>query len=244
MIETPKALKPKKSRIISTALSPAVRLWLRSQVEKVEDLQFNIIGGDRQILTGHIPRITIAASRAVYQGLHLSQIQLEGTNIRVNLGQVIKGNPLRLLEPVPVVGQLLLQQADLQASLQAPLLSTALTELLDTFLKSNGETNPTDDLKDRQINWQQIDIEAGHLTLSGTLTDAALKTIPVVIRAGLQLATPHTLQLNPLQIQLAPASVPRNLDGFQIDLGSEVDIQELTLTPGQLMCRGHLSVTP
>jgi hypothetical protein len=241
--EPPKALKPKTSRIISTVLSPAVRLWLRSQVEQVEALQFNIIGGDRQILTGYIPSVSIAASSAVYKGLHLSKVQLEGTDIRVNLRQVLKGKPLQLLEPVPVIGQLLLLQGDLQASLRASLLSNALTELLGTLLQANGITKPVDDLKNKQISWQQITIETGQLTLSGTLTDSTLGTTSITLRAGLQLATPRELHLNPLQIQISPAS-PRNLDGFHIDLGSEVDIQELTLTPGQLMCRGRLSVIP
>lgn len=243
-IATPKPLESKKSRVISQVLSPAVQLWLRSQVEQVESLQFRILGGDRQLLSGHIPMVSIAASRAVYQGLHLSQLQLEGTSIRVNLSQVIKGKPLRLLEPVPVEGQLLLLGSDLQASLQSPLLSNALTELLSTFLKSNGVTNSIDALKDRQISWQNVDIDQGQLTLSGTLTDAVGQTTPVVIRAGLQLATPQVLRLHPLQIQLSSTSSPVNLDGFQVDLGSEVDLQELALTPGQLMCRGRLTVLP
>jgi len=242
-VETPKALKPNKSRIISTVLSPALRLWLRSQVEQVEALQFKIVGGDRQILTGYIPSVSIAASGAIYRGLHLSKIQLEGTNIRVNLGQVIKGKPLRLLEPVPVVGELLLLESDLQASLQSPLLSTALTELLGTLLKSDGTTNLDNDLKDRQISWQQVAIDTDQLTLVGTLTDA-VQTMPVVIRANLQLATMRMLQLNSLQIQLNPESEPINLDGFQVDLGSEVALQEITLTPGQLRCCGRLTVLP
>ncbi len=242
-VETPKTLKSKKSRIISTVLSPALRLWLRSQVEQVEVLQFKIVGGDRQILTGYIPSVSIAASGAIYQGLHLSKIQLEGTNIRVNLGQVIKGKPLRLLEPVPVVGELLLLESDLQASLESPLLSTALTELLATLLKSDGITNLDNDLKDRQISWQQVAIHTDQLTLVGTLTDA-VQTTPVVIRANLQLATMRVLQLNSLQIQLKPESEPINLDGFQVDLGSEVALQEITLTPGQLRCCGRLTVLP
>jgi hypothetical protein len=243
-VETPEALKPKKSQIISTVLSPALRLWLRSQVEQVEALQFNIVGSDRQILTGHIPRVSIAANHAVYQGLHLSNIQLEGSDIRVNLGQVIKGKPLRLLEPVPVVGELRLLESDLQASLQAPLLSTALTELVSTFLQSDGTKNPADGLKARQISWETIDIDDGQLTLCGTLTNATLETTPVWICAGLELATPQVLQLYPLQIQFSADRPPLKLDGFQIDLGSDVDIQELTLTRGQLMCRGRLSVIP
>lgn len=244
MLETPKALKPKKSRIISTVLSPALQLWLRSQVEQVEALQFKIVGGDRQILTGHIPRITIEASHAIYQGLNLSQIQLEGTDIRVNLGQVLKGKPLRLLEPVPVVGQLLLTESNLQASLQAPLLSNALTEFLYTLLETAGSKNLADRLKDKGISWQKIAIDASGLTIFGTLTDATANTTPVVIRTGLQIVAPHKLQLNSLQIQIQSMSPPINLDRFLADLGSDVDIHELTLTPGQLICRGRLTVIP
>lgn len=244
MSETTKALKPKKSRIISTVLSPALRLWLRSQVEQVEALQFTIVGGDRQILTGHIPRITIEASSAIYQGLSLSQIQLEGTDIRVNLGQVLKGKPLRLLEPVPVVGQLLLTQSNLQSSLQAPLLSNALTEFLHTLLETAGRTNLVDSLQDKEISWQQIAIDASQLTIFGTLADASANTTPVVIRTALQVLTPHELQLNSLQIQMSSTLPPISLDSFQADLGPEVEIQELTLNPGQLICRGRLTVIP
>jgi len=246
VVETPKALKSKKSRIISSVLSPAVGLWLRSQVDAVEALQFKIKGGDREILTGHIPSVSIEASGVVYQGLHLRQIYLEGSGIHVNLGQVIKGKALRLLEPVPVVGQLLLQETDLQASLDSALLGTALTEFLAKLLTSDEITTSDKGLKDRQLSfsWQQITIDTGQLTLFGTLTDGDLGTTPIVIRAGLQLASPHDLILNPFQIQMSPASPPINLDGLQVDLGSDVDIQELILAPGQLICRGRLTVIP
>jgi hypothetical protein len=244
VLETPKAEQLDKSRIISKILSPALRLWLRSQVEHVEDVQFKISGGDRKILSGNISTVSIAASHAVYQGLHLSNIQLEGSGIRVNLGQVIKGKPLRLLEPVPVAGQLLLQKSDLQASLESPLLSNALTEFLDVLLKSNGITNLREDLKERPINWQQIDIDTGQVTIMGTLLDAVLGAMPIVIRAGIQLATAQELRLHPLQIEIPPKLPSRQLDAFQVDLGPEVDIQELTLTPEQLMCRGRLMVMP
>jgi hypothetical protein len=236
-------LTPKHSRIISTVLSPACSVWLRSQVSKVEDLQVKIEGGDRQILGGYIPRVSISAHHAVYQGLHLSEIQLVGENIRINLGQVIKGKPLRLLEPIPVVGKLLLQEADLKESLQAPLLSTALTELLGTLLQSGGIKSPDEALKDQQISWQQVTIDSERLTLGGVLADAD-NPRPVEIRSGLTLASSHELRLAPLEIQMASESPVRNLDSFQIDLGSEVDIEELTLKPGQLMCRGRLRVIP
>ena len=274
-VETAKALKGKKTQIISTVISPAVRLWLRSQVEQVQALHFKLGGSDRQILTGYIPIVSIAATHAVYQGLHLSSIELEGTDIRYNLGQVFKGKPLRLLAPIPVTGQLLLTESDLQASLQAPLLANALNELLETFLKSKDNTDQVDPLRDRQIHWQEINIDTEQLTLTGIVTDTAIPDTAgeaggvggvggvggeevradpnrmatnqaknIIIRAGLQLVSNHELELNPLQVDIDQAQPPIDLDGFRIDLGSEVNLEELTLTPGQLTCRGCLKVIP
>ena len=107
----------KSTDLISKVLSPALRLWLRSQVESVAELNFSIQGKDRQILTGYIPSISLNSSRAVYQGLHLGEVELLGENIRINIGQVLKGKPLQLLEPIQVTGQVRLDQADLEASL-------------------------------------------------------------------------------------------------------------------------------
>jgi len=76
------------------------------------------IWNDRQICNG-IPRVSILAHHAVYQGLHLTQIQLVGEGIRTNLGQGLRGQPATL-EPVPVFGELLLQESALNASLQSP----------------------------------------------------------------------------------------------------------------------------
>lgn len=244
MLESPKAPNSPKSRIISSVLSPALRLWLRSQVQQVETLHFQILGGDRQILTGHIPGISIQASNAVYQGLHLSRIQLEGSNIRVNLGQVIKGQPMRLLEPVPVTGQLLLLESDIQSSLGSALLSNALRDLLSTLLASDNTTNNTDDLPDKTMSWQKIILDPGQFTLFGTLTTTTFETTAVVISAGLNLVSPRELLLHSIQIQINPNQPPQNLEPLNIDLGPEVALQELTLSAQQLLCSGSLKVIP
>lgn len=242
-VETLTTLKPRQSRIISTVVSQALQLWLRAQVEQIEALKLNITGGDRQLLSGYIPSVSIAASRAVYQGLHLSKIKLEGTNIRFNFSEVLKGKPLRLLEPVPVVAWLLLEGGDLQASLPTPLLSTALSELLAKLLADVQITNSASRLQDQQISWQKIELEQGGLKLSGTITNKALISMPVVIQVGIQLATPQALRLSPLKIQISQQLL-LNLDSFLLDLGSEVDIFELSLTPEEILCRGRLNVNP
>lgn len=239
----------KQSRIISTVLSPAVRLWLRSQVEHVEDLHVKIEGGDRQILSGQVQKVSLSARKAVYQGLHLSQVQLAGEKIRINLGQVLRGQPLRLLEAFPIAGDVLLQEADLNASLQAPLLADALTEFLVTLLQS-GSTDLLQSPAPESLNLQnpQIVIGEGYLTLSATLVSLSGNTTPIVIRTGLQLASSHELQLDHpewLPTMKAKRGLPlADLDGFKLDLGPEVNIRELTLKLGQIMCCGQIMVIP
>lgn len=225
-----------KQRLIGKVLSPAVKLFLRSQVEKVSHLEVKISGGDRQILSGSIPHVAISASQAVYQGLHLSQLQLAAEGIRTNLGQVIKGQPLRLLEPVPVFGELILQESDLNASLQAPLLSNALTDLLKTLFP--------DSLVNRQSNWQKIAFATNQLIIHAAVVDENNRLIPVVVRTGVDLASCREIQLTQPQIQ-TQASLPWvEVDSFKLDLGPEVAIEELFLDAGQLVCRGRINVVP
>lgn len=242
---------PKQGQLISKVLSPAVRLWLRSQVEQVETLQVKIEGGDRRILTGQIQRVGITAHKAIYQGLHLSHLHLVGENIRINLGQVLRGKPLNLLEPIPVTGSVLLEEADLNASLSASLLANALAEFLATLLKSEIQAVLDAPLPGHQaINLQnsKIIIATGQLTLSANLVAVSGTLTPIVIRTGLQLKNGHTLQLDRPQwlthLQAKRGLPLGDLDGFEIDLGTEVDLQELSLENSTLVCRGRIMVTP
>lgn len=243
---TTEPVTSKQSRIITKVLSPAMRLWLRSQVEQVSDLEVKISGSDRQILSGHIPLVSILARHAVYQGLHLRQIQLTGESIRINLGQVLKGQPLRLLEPVPVYGCLLLQESDLNASFCAPMLANALTEFLLILLQSGTESDFSAFVMKAQPSWQntQIEINAGQVTLSATLVPSVGNPMPIVIRTGLQMASSHELELDRPQISTQQGFVLDSRDSLKVDLGSEVAIDELTLTPGQLICYGRINVLP
>lgn len=227
-------------------LSPAVRLWLRSQVQQVSELAVKISGSDRQILSGYIPLVSISADNAVYQGLHLTQIQLVAENIRINLGQVLRGQPLRLLEPLPVSGELLLQEADINASLQAPILLEGLTEFLLTLLESGFSPEQSALLIDKQWRWQnpQIKLNTGQVTISATLLPLSGNPTPIVICTGFQLASSNELQMDKPQIQIGLGSPMTDLNGFKLDLGQEVAIEELTLTSGQVVCRGRINVMP
>lgn len=291
-------MKDEQSRIISKVLSPAVGLWLRSQVEAAERLQFQVHGGDRQILSGHIPKVTIAACGVVYQGIALSQINAIGEGIRVNLRDVLRGRPLRLLETVPVQAEAKITETDLNTSLQTPMLADALTALLFTWLESdwlksdiasgNGDDLPapgvvipasimpivstpilsgpveTDlcnpDLLDQQVLSQhptaqstklhqlQVSLKPDQLIWSGILVSSQGQSTPFALCTGLRVVEGTKLQLDRPQWLTHPQAeqgqfLP-HLQGFEIDLGSDVNLQQLILAEGELICSGSINVLP
>ncbi|MEZ2236352.1 MULTISPECIES: DUF2993 domain-containing protein [unclassified Microcoleus] len=226
------------SRIASAVLSPAVQLWLRSQVQQVSELSVKIEGSDRQIFSGAIPKVTATARGAIYQGLHLTSIAIEGAGIRVNLGQVIKGQPLRLLESFPVFGVLRLIQADLNASLKAPLLANALSDFLLPILPLGDREQPL------ILQNSQIVINAGLLTLSAVILRPEGTQIPFVLRTGLRMLRGHELMLENPEIEFSQSSTKHIVDSFKIDFGPEVEIEELILNTGEIVCRGGIRVLP
>lgn len=230
--------KGKGSRIVSSVLSPAVQLWLRAQVQHVDELRVKIEGSDRQIFSGSIPKVTAAARCAVYRGLHLTEVAIEGTGIRINLGQVIKGQPLRLLESFPVFGVLRLIQADLNASLKAPLLADALSEFLLPLLPMVDREQPL------KLQNSQIAIDAGLLTLSAVIVCADGMQIPFVLRTGLRMGSSHELIFENPEIEVSQQLNRNILNSFKIDFGPEVEIEELILNPGEIVCRGGIRVLP
>lgn len=239
------------SQLISRVLSPAVRLWLRSQVESVARLEVQLQGSNRQILQGRIPQVAVIAQQVVYQGLHLHHLELAAEQIHINLGQIVKGKPLRLMEIVPVWGMLRLQQSDLEASVSAPLLANALTEVVLLLLRQAPNPLPegiatalqTGNLR---IEQPQVQLATQQLRLNAFLS-TPVHRLPVVLQTQVQLAAGSRIQL--LQPQLCQNDGPNfcclvALNQVEIDLGPEVTIQELILEPGHLSCRGKANVIP
>ena len=235
------------SKIISKVLSPALQLWLRSQLEQVESLQIGISGSDRQILRGYIPLVALSSNRAVYQGLHLGQVEVIGENISINLGGILKGQAFRLIEPILISTKVILDSTSLKSSLASSLLSNALTDLLSKILTKDNISNLTQGLQESlhklDINWQEFMLEAEKLTLVGSFANSQDKTNAVILRTGLSIANSHTLRLHPLIVEILPEFGSFSLDEFLIDLGPEVDLKELTLTAEEISVSGCLKVT-
>ncbi|MEH2328237.1 LmeA family phospholipid-binding protein [Nostoc sp.] len=225
-----------KIRIITQVLTTAVKLWLRAQVSQISELEVEIKASDRQLFSGRIPSVSVFATHAVYQGLLITQIQLIAENIRVNIGSVLKGKALRLLETVPVVGDLIVDEKDLNASLSSDLLSTALSDLLVKVL-------PTDYPQSQPIKWQEILLGNNQIILRG-LRVTNSETTPLEICLGLQLLSGRELQLTHIPIKPDREDILKDNYEYNLDLGSDVDIEELMLIPGKLVCRGRINVNP
>ncbi|MDB9348458.1 DUF2993 domain-containing protein [Nodularia spumigena] len=225
-----------KIRIITNVLTTALKLWLKSQVSQVSQLEVEIKASDRQILSGRIPWVSIIASHAVYQGLNITGIQLVAENIQVNIGSILKGQQLKLLETVPVVGNLIVEEKDLNSSLSSNLLSSALNDVLWEIL-------PEFSLKSQQISWQKI-ILANHQIILNAILSPTSEPTPLEMYVNLDLISGHELNLEKIQVIQKEVPIFQDEQIYHLDLGSDVDIQELSLTPGKLVCQGRINVNP
>ena len=247
---TPESDTPvaKGSRIISRLLPPAIRLWLHTQLDHIEGLEFAIDGKDRQILGGYLPQVTVAAHQAVYQGLHVSQVAVSAADIRVNLPQVLRGKALRLLQPFPVDGQVTMLADDLRTSLGSPLLGQGLRDVLKQLLVGSvtEQQIPLDRWFGDRVEAANIDIAlaSDRLTLlwpedqSGTLE----LTMGLAMREGrwLCLLQPVARVLPSTGEPLSPVA----LDDIAFDLGPEVNIRKLAITPAGIDLVGMVRVIP
>lgn len=242
---------PGGSRVISRILPPAVRLWLQTQVDHIENLIFQLKGRDRQILSGYVPKVVLAADRAVYQGLHLSHAQIQASEIRINLGQVLRGKPLRLLQKFPIAGNVVIKEADLNASLQAPLLRDGLRDFLKQLMTRQGAGH---DLRPYLANLvegdtarfqtQGVAIAPNLLTLTLSPEGESDPTHSVTLRTGLTVRDGHILVLYQPTLISGNGSAQQDLDSFDLDLGPEVKIDSLQVLAGQLEISGTVQVIP
>lgn len=221
--------------IISSVLASACTAWLRTQVSTVAELQVKIAAGNRQMLTGTIPTVSVFAQKAVYRGISLERIQLLAEQISVNLKQVACGKPLQLLQPIMVNATVIITEADLQSSLAAPLLANALTDLVTQILASNDQQ--------LSIQWHSVTIQTNQLALHGQVERDRQQTV-IAIETGIELVDGHILRLIPLTVVCALELSGSELREYAVDLGSQVDLTELTLQEGELLCSGKIQVNP
>lgn len=227
--------------VIDKLLSSVVKLWLKSQVSKVDNLQFKITGSEQQILQGLIPEIFVSATNVIYQGIHFSELDLRGNNIKFNLTQVIKKKPLNLLEPIVINLKVLLQEVDLQNSLSSPLLTSGLTDLWTRFLLLNHlQLKPHQSI----YQWEHLSLLESGLSFAGKYYQLNQDPVSIGITTQIELNNPHTLFLLPLETITIPELSLSSSDRLIVDLGTQVSLTDFSLTPKYLLLKGTITVFP
>ena len=228
--------------MITKLLSTAVRFYLRSQVSQVEDLQVQIKGKNRQILTGYIPEIFLSCSKGIYQGLYLRKIAVNGHNIAINLPEILKKKPLRLLEPIIIQVTLGLDAKDLLLSLESDLLQSGLTDLWQIILNSQPEIALEPQSINSAITWTDIAIINQELHISGTYQSSQGELNNLDLFTEVSLANSHTLCLFPLRIKHEPNKIQHLVEKLEIDLGNQINIEKLGIEAEQILCAGNITV--
>lgn len=257
------------SRIIGKVLPPAAQLWLRSQIEQVEHLAINLGGSDRQILSGYLPTVNISAQKALYKGIAIKCIDLSATDIRINIGQIVRGKPLRLLKKFPVQGEAEISAADLESSLTSPLLIAGLNDFWRSLIKIPAFAQSVQDVHGQMpvrsdVVMQNPQLRLGEACLVLSFYPAiASKTAdqPIILGTGLTVVESHYLQLNSpcwltslndistiFDTGAEPGSKSRwpipALEGFRWDLGKETQLERLSVRTDLLCFCGQVVVTP
>ncbi len=88
--------------VVSSAVLPLIKLWLRSQTESLAHLEITVGGSSWQILRGKIPNASVTAEEVIYQGIEITSVQLSTEQIYLNIPDLIKGESLKLLQPIQV----------------------------------------------------------------------------------------------------------------------------------------------
>lgn len=220
------------SYLLTKILTPALQVWLHSQLDIVKGLHLQINSSDRQLWHGTIPKLLLNSEFAMYQGLRFDQVSVTAEQIKINIMQLLKGQPLNLLKPVPLWGTIQISQPNLSASLDSSLLQSGLKDFLSLLL--NAQTIPS-------IEWNQIRLDHQQFILEGKQLDSC--QTPIIIQADVNLKTPKQLLITPRQMEgLTLQHLEQS--AVTLDLGSSVHIKQLTVQEKAVFLQGGLTIFP
>ncbi|MDY7021137.1 MAG: DUF2993 domain-containing protein [Cyanobacteriota bacterium] len=230
--------------IVGKVLSQAIKLWLRSQAEQIDQLEISILGHNRSILTGHIPQVTVQANSAVYRELHLSEIDLSASDIKINIGQVLKGKPLRLLKAFPVDCHVCLLSEDLNTSSHSTLLNSAIAQHLLPLIQSQVVENRNFSFPTNIKSLQDLKIvlAPNQLTLTAEICSTDDQLIAFSFQTELYLASPTELLLASGHLELLQQHY--QLENMTLDLGTDVSLESLNISSEKLEMKGEIKVNP
>ena len=249
---TPSPSSPNGSRLISRVLPVAVKFWLQTQLDEIGELTFEIQATDRQVLSGHIPGIALSAQQAVYQGVQITDVSVQANDIKINIGQVLRGKPLRLKQPFPIEGHVAFDVDALEASSTESILADGLIDFWRTLLTKEDVAaevatyygSDLAALNDPNLSQYQSKMQ----TLGKDLVLYLIRNgqSEIGLRGWIDVDQGHILRLTTAQWCLSSgAQVPSDaLSNFCWNLGEQTHLQSLQVQDNQLTCQCKIMVQP
>ncbi|NJL99176.1 MAG: DUF2993 domain-containing protein [Synechococcaceae cyanobacterium RM1_1_27] len=219
-------------------INPLVAAWIRSEVDEVENLNVQVIGSDAQLFNGTIPQANVSGDNLLYQGFQISSLQLQGSDIRLNVAEAIQGRPLRVLTPVPVQVSLRLTEDDLNKTLQSPLIQEQLAQA-QVSVPIGNQTVPF------LISDPSVSLELGQMRVQANLAVPNGDPLAVTFTTGLAVIGENQLQLvDPNWISDGQSIPIPALSETPLQLDPGVRIDRLELAEGELLYAGLLTIMP
>ena len=231
---------PATAQFVGALVNPLVANWIESEVDSVENLDVKISGADSDLMGGRIERAEVSGDNLVYEDFYFSRVELSGQDIRLTVEDALNGGSLNLVEPLPVNAMMRLTNADVNRSIQAPLIQSQLSEASVDIPVGNGGEAVAFQLRD-----PQVEILDGRLKIDALLNTEGTD-VPVSVTTGLLPKSSRQLLLvNPVWLGDDGSQIPiAGLDGAEIDLGPDVKIDSLQLVPGELIYTGTITIQP
>ena len=101
-------------------VASGLQLWVRQQCDAIENLEIQLEGSALGLLRGKLAGVSLMARRVSYQQLELELVQLTSSPIEVNIGKLLKGQPLQLQHPFTIRGQVGFTAEGLNQSISRP----------------------------------------------------------------------------------------------------------------------------
>ena len=198
-------------------LAGALRLWIRSQCDRLGSLELALNGSTWSLLRGRLDGVTLKARDACFQGLPLQSVELCSGPIAVDMKLLSPGQMLTLQQPFQVEGEVSFNGRQLNGAL----LAEPWRWLGDWMAEQLMGLSPLGSLRiDADLLELQVPV-AAHL-------DPARRRFRLNVEQG-------TLCFRPEN-----ADEPRTF----LPMDPAIRIEQVQLAAGQLALKGQASVTP
>ncbi|MEY4298610.1 MAG: hypothetical protein RLZZ423_1789 [Cyanobacteriota bacterium] len=107
----------RRSGPVLQLIASGLQFWIRQQCQSVDSLELQLHGSALGLLRGRLDGVSLVARRAVFSDLELELVDLRSEAIQVQVGGLLRGQPLKLDHPFRVDGFVALSGPGLSRSL-------------------------------------------------------------------------------------------------------------------------------